>query len=45
VGTFEAGMFPRQWALSPNGKLLYLTEYSSGILGIFPVSSIVDQVQ
>ncbi len=45
VGTFDAGVFPRQWALSPNGKLLYLAEYSSGILAIFPVSSIVDQVQ
>lgn len=45
VGTFDAGAFPRQWARSPNGKLLYLTEFGSDILAIFPVSSIVDQVQ
>jgi len=45
VGTFDAGVFPRQWALSPNGRLLYLTEFGSDILAIFPVSSIVDQVQ
>jgi len=27
VGTFSAGQFPRQWALSPDHELLYLTEY------------------
>jgi DNA-binding beta-propeller fold protein YncE len=45
VGTFGAGVFPRQWALSPDGKLLYLTEFGSNTLAIFPVSSIVHQVQ
>jgi DNA-binding beta-propeller fold protein YncE len=45
VGTFNAGVFPRQWALSPNGKLLYLTEYGSDILAIFPIGSIVHQLQ
>jgi DNA-binding beta-propeller fold protein YncE len=45
VGTFDAGVFPRQWALSPNGKFLYLTEFSSDILAIFPVKSIVHQVK
>jgi len=45
VGTFDAGMFPRQWALSPDGRLLYLTEFGSNTLTIFPVSSIVDQIQ
>ncbi len=44
VGTFDAGVFPRQWGISPNGKLLYLTEYSSDFLAIFPVKSIVHQV-
>ena len=45
VGTFDAGVFPRQWALSPNGKWLYLTEFLSDTLAIFPVNSIVNQVQ
>jgi DNA-binding beta-propeller fold protein YncE len=43
VGTFDAGVFPRQWALSPDGRLLYLTEFGSDTLAIFPVSSIVQQ--
>jgi hypothetical protein len=42
---FDAGVFPHQWAISPNGKLLYLTEYGSDILAIFPVNSIVDQLK
>jgi DNA-binding beta-propeller fold protein YncE len=45
VGTFDAGVFPRQWGIAPNGKFLYLTEYGSDILAIFPVKSMVHQVQ
>jgi hypothetical protein len=45
VGTFDAGVFPRQWGLSPNGSFLYLTEFGSDILAIFPVRSIAHQVQ
>jgi DNA-binding beta-propeller fold protein YncE len=45
VGTFDAGVFPRQWASSPDGRWLYLTEFLSNTLAIFPVKSIVDQVQ
>jgi DNA-binding beta-propeller fold protein YncE len=45
VGTFDAGVFPRQWASSPNGRWLYLTEFLSDTLAIFPVSSIVHQIQ
>jgi DNA-binding beta-propeller fold protein YncE len=45
LGTFDAGVFPRQWDLSPNGKFLYLTEFGSDLLAIFPVNSIVHQVQ
>jgi DNA-binding beta-propeller fold protein YncE len=45
VGTFDAGVFPRQWALSPNRRWLYLTEFLSDALAIFPVSSIVHQIQ
>jgi DNA-binding beta-propeller fold protein YncE len=44
VGTFDAGVFPRQWALSPNGRFLYLTEFDSDILAIFNVDAIVRQV-
>ncbi len=45
VGTFDAGVFPRQWAESPDHRLLYLTEFGSNTLAIFLVSSIVHQVQ
>jgi DNA-binding beta-propeller fold protein YncE len=45
VGTFDAGVFPRQWAKSPDGSLLYLTEFGSDTLAIFPVNSIVHEVQ
>jgi len=45
VSTFDAEVFPRQWALSPDGKLLYLTEFGSNTLAIFPVRSIVHQIQ
>jgi hypothetical protein len=45
VGTFDAGVFPRQWAESPDHRLLYLTEFGSNTLAIFTVSSIVHQVQ
>lgn len=43
VGSFDAGVFPRQWALSPDGELLYLTEFGSDTLAIFPVSSIAHE--
>jgi len=45
LGTFTAGEFPRQWALSPDGRHLYLTEYSSDILAIFPVHALVKEVK
>ncbi len=45
VGTFDAGVFPRQWGISPDGKLLYLTEFGSDTLAILQVKSIVHQVQ
>lgn len=35
--TFKAGNFPRNIALSPDGKTLYLTEYLSGTLLVIPV--------
>jgi DNA-binding beta-propeller fold protein YncE len=44
VGTFVAGDFPRQWGLSNDGQFLYLTEYSSNILAILPVASLVRDV-
>ena len=45
LGTFDAGVFPRQWGLSPDGKFLYLTEFGSDTLAIFPVHSLVRRVQ
>jgi DNA-binding beta-propeller fold protein YncE len=33
--TFNVGLFPRQWALSGDGTLLLLTEFSSSRLDIF----------
>jgi DNA-binding beta-propeller fold protein YncE len=45
VGTFNAGVFPRQWTKSPDGRLLYLTEFGSNTLAIFPAISLAHQVQ
>jgi DNA-binding beta-propeller fold protein YncE len=44
LATFTAGDFPRQWGLSPNGQFLYLTEYSSSILAIFPVPALIHEL-
>jgi DNA-binding beta-propeller fold protein YncE len=44
IGTFPAGEFPRQWALSNSGRYLYLTEFSSNLLAIFPVPSVEHDV-
>jgi DNA-binding beta-propeller fold protein YncE len=41
LGTFPVGQFPRQWAVSNNGKFLYLTEFSSNILGVLTVPALV----
>ena len=40
-----AGDFPRQWGLSNNERFLYLTEFSSNVLAIFPVRNLVDDVR
>ena len=45
VGTFSAGLFPRQWALSDDDRFLYLTEFSSNVLAIFPVRPLIRQVE
>ena len=44
LGTFPAGDFPRQWALSDNGQFLYLTEFSSNLLAIFPLPALIGDV-
>ena len=52
-GPFSAGLRPpwgpatsRQWGLSDNGRFsLHLTEFSSNILGIFPVADLVNDVR
>jgi DNA-binding beta-propeller fold protein YncE len=33
--TFGVGVFPREWALSPDGRKLLLTEFGSSVLDIF----------
>jgi hypothetical protein len=44
LGTFVAGDFPRQWGLSNDDRFLYLTEFSSNNLAVFPVRSLVNNV-
>jgi DNA-binding beta-propeller fold protein YncE len=43
IDTFAAGDFPRQWGLSSDARYLYLTEYSSNRLAIFPVCDFVKE--
>jgi DNA-binding beta-propeller fold protein YncE len=38
---FNVGLFPRQWALSGDGTLLLLTEFSSSRLDIFEVPALL----
>ena len=45
LGTFVAGDFPRQWGLSNDERFLYLTEFSSNVLAIFPVRGLVENVR
>jgi DNA-binding beta-propeller fold protein YncE len=44
LGTFPAGDFPRQWALSNSGQFLYLTEFSSNLIAIFQVRGLEENV-
>jgi YVTN family beta-propeller protein len=39
--TFNVGLFPRQWALSGDGTLLLLTEFSASRLDIFEVPDLL----
>jgi YVTN family beta-propeller protein len=45
VGTFVAGDFPRQWGLTNDDRYLYLTEFSSNTLTVFPVKNLVNDVR
>ena len=45
VGTFVAGDFPRQWGLSNDERFLYLTEFSSNVLAIFPTRNLIKDVR
>jgi DNA-binding beta-propeller fold protein YncE len=45
IGTFPAGEFPRQWGLSDDERTLYLTEFSSNTLAIFPTRNLIGDVQ
>jgi DNA-binding beta-propeller fold protein YncE len=44
LATFTAGEFPRQLAPSPDGGLLYLTEFSSNTLAVLPVAELLRTV-
>jgi DNA-binding beta-propeller fold protein YncE len=35
IRTFGVGVFPREWALAPDGRKLLLTEFGSSVLDIF----------
>jgi hypothetical protein len=39
--TFDVGVFPRQWALGADGKLLLLTEFGSSRLDVFDVPALL----
>ena len=39
--TFNVGLFSRQWALTGDGTLLLLTEFSSSPLDIFEVPALL----
>ena len=41
VGRVRAGSFPRQFATSPDGRTLYVTNFDSGQLESIPVASLV----
>jgi DNA-binding beta-propeller fold protein YncE len=38
--TFSVGVFPREWALSPDGRKLLLTEFGSSVLDIFDADTL-----
>jgi DNA-binding beta-propeller fold protein YncE len=38
--TFGVGVFPREWALSPDGRKLLLAEFGSSVLDIFDVDTL-----
>jgi len=42
VGTFDADVFPRQWAMSPDGRWLYLTEFLSNTLAVVIANATVE---
>lgn len=42
--SFTVGQFPREWALSPDGSKLFLTEYGSFTLDIFDVPTLVSSL-
>jgi DNA-binding beta-propeller fold protein YncE len=39
--SFTVGVFPREWALSPDGSKLFLTEFTSSKLDIFDVPTLL----
>jgi DNA-binding beta-propeller fold protein YncE len=45
VGTFAAGSFPRQWAVSEDGRQLFLTEFGANTLAVLDVPSLLHGLQ
>ncbi|MBV9562832.1 MAG: hypothetical protein JOY90_20680, partial [Bradyrhizobium sp.] len=41
--TFPVGVFPREWALSPDGSRLFLTEFGSSMLDIFDIEDLLPE--
>ncbi|MBV9981725.1 hypothetical protein [Bradyrhizobium sp.] len=41
--TFPVGVFPREWAISPDGGRLFLTEFGSSMLDIFDIEDLLPQ--
>jgi DNA-binding beta-propeller fold protein YncE len=42
--SFTVGVFPREWALSPDGSKLFLTEFGSSQLDIFDVPTLLSNL-
>jgi DNA-binding beta-propeller fold protein YncE len=45
VGQVRAGSFPRQFALSPDGRTLYVTNFASSQLETILVADLVSAVK
>ncbi|HVW25053.1 MAG TPA: YncE family protein [Polyangiaceae bacterium] len=44
LATLNVGVFPREWALSPLGDKLYLTEFRSSTLDVFDTAGLIHDI-